>query len=237
MSVVRLNRDRLTRLMTAEGFALNLPEALKGGISFIRESSEPRLYEHIRVAPSPGAYADLILSAATYASCHRPVSEVDDRLRTFLTDNNWYRAADLTTANEATEWVDRLAANASSFARTSSMERGPLLAQRLQSVFDAVDRCTRSLGDLFSIFDREFAFLTEATNVEHAETERLARFGWRNLYLNSEDAELASSLLVRFADKSVGQELTAKLILLTDYIRKQRCEYGHVGGLGRQRTT
>jgi len=237
MSVVRLNRDRLTRLMTAEGFALNLPEALKGGISFIRESCEPRLYEHIRVVPPPGAHAELILSAATFTSCHSPVSEIDDRFRTFLTGNTPYRAAHLTTANEARAWVDRLAANASSFARTASMERGPLFAQRLQSAFDAVDRCTKSLGDLFSIFDREFAFLGEATNVEKAETERLARFGWRNLYLNSEDAELASFLLVRFADKSAGLELTARLILLTDYIRKQRCEYAHVGGLGRQRAT
>ena len=117
---------------------------------------------------------------------------------------------------------------------------GPALIQRLRPVFDAVERYEKALGDLYSIFDRESEFLAKATSREQAEVDRLAQFGSSNLYLNADDAKLASLALVRSRNRLEAEHavegLAARLILMTDVVGKRRGEYRALGGLARQAT-
>jgi hypothetical protein len=116
----------------------------------------------------------------------------------------------------------------------------------LQPVFLAVDRYVQSLGDMFAVLDREFAFTEEAPPSEKPVADRIATLGRSMLYLNLEDAKLASLASVRFgaeverrADPWDGvsphrdNQLAARLILLVDYVRKQRLEYKIAGGVAR----
>ncbi len=271
MAAIRFNVDQLARLLVPHGFSLNLPEAfkrhfgdvanddersnrdlsklLKSRISFARPSAAPRLYDHIRICPPPEAFAELIVSAATFESCHRSVSNVDGRFRTFLSENSQFQTSHLTTAADVATWLRRLAENASTFCEFAAAEIGPALSQRLQPTFTAVDRYEQSLGDMFSIFEREFAFVAAASANEQAEIERLTDFGSRMLYLKSEDAKLASFALVQFGSEVDGksswhrdaarrpvEELIPRLILLTDLVRKRRGEYEGMNGLARPTT-
>ena len=125
-------------------------------------------------------------------------------------------------------------------------EKGPVLARRLEPVFNVVDSYVQALGDLFAVFDREFAFLTEVAPEERAAVDRLATLARSMLYLNSEDAKLASLALVRFGAEVERRAspfesklphrddgLAARLILLADYVRMKRLEYDAAGGLCR----
>ena len=125
-------------------------------------------------------------------------------------------------------------------------DKGPLLFQRLRPVFTAVDSYIRCLGDFFAILDREFAFVSETRPDEQVEVDRLATKARQWLYLNSEDAKLASIALVRFGSQIEGSpspfqkktpgrddDVSSRLILLADYIRAKRLEYDMLGGLRR----
>jgi len=125
-------------------------------------------------------------------------------------------------------------------------EKGPLLAQRLLPVFTAVDSYVRRLGDVFAILDREAAFASESSPDQQVEVDRLTALVRSVLYLNSEDATLASVALVRFGeevegaatpfrDKVPGRDagLAARLILVADHVRAARRAYELAGGLHR----
>ena len=125
-------------------------------------------------------------------------------------------------------------------------DKGPLLFQRLAPVFTAVDSYIQRLGDLFAILDSEFAFVPEASAAEQAEVDRLATSACQFLYLNRDDAKLASLTLVRFGSEMEGRAspfqhtipprddgLASRLILLADYVRAKRSEYEMAGGLSR----
>jgi len=242
----RFDPDRLSQRLAPFGFALNLPETHKAGISFIRPSTVARLHEHILIRTGKVAYAEAVISGATFTSCHPCVSETDERFRAFLSDGAWYRTSALESWAAAHSWQQRLVENADAYCKAMAAERGPQLAQRLLTVFTAVDSYIQRFGDLLAIFDREAAFVSEVSPEEQAEIERLATLARSMLYLSSEDGRLASFALVRFGKEVEGSTslfeskvphrdagLAARLVLLTDHVRAMRLEYEMVGGLHR----
>jgi hypothetical protein len=149
-----------------------------------------------------------------------------------------FNVSSMSTRLEAKKWLSRLVEVASNVCPSVASERGPALVQRLQPVFDKVDQYAERLGDLSTIFDREFAFVSAVSVVELPEIERLARLARSMLYLNSDDAKLASLALIRFGDEVEGRALpfrdttpqrdeglAARLILLSDLIRGKRLEF------------
>lgn len=242
----RFDPHNLSQSLAPFGFALNLPETHKDGISFIRPSNAARLHEHILIRMGRVAYAEAVISGATFTSCHPSVSEMDERFRTFLSDGAWYRTSAFETWAAAQSWLQRLVENADAYCKTMAAERGPQLAQRLLPVFTAVDSYVQRFGDLLAIFDSEAAFVSEASADERAEVDHLAKLARSMLYLNSEDARLASIALVRFGEEVEGSTtpfrskvphrdagLAGRLVLLTDHVRAKRLEYEMVGGLHR----
>jgi hypothetical protein len=235
----RFDPDKLSQRLAPFGFTLNLPEVMKGGISFVRPSSVERLYEHILIRTGRPTYAEAVISAASFTSCHNCVSERDNRLRAFLSGESEFGTSLLRTSAEAKAWQKQLVENADVYCKRMASDKGPLLFQRLAPVFAAIDSYIQRLGDFFAILDREFAFLSEASREEQGQMDRLADNARQWLYLNSEDAKLASLALVRFGSKVEGNaspfqdkiprqdgDLASRLILLGDYVRAQRVEYG-----------
>lgn len=242
----RFDPDKLSHRLAPFGFALNLPETHKDGISFVRPSTVGRLYEHVLIRTGRVAYAEAVISAATFTSCHACVSENDERFRAFLAGGTWYRTSALETGAAAQAWQKRLVENADAYCKAMAAEKGPLLGQRLLPVFMALDLYIQRFGDAFAILDREAAFFSEGSPEEQAEVDRLASLACSMLYLNSEDATLASIVLVRFGDQVEGSAspfgskvpqrdagLAARLILLADHVRAMRLEYEKAGGLHR----
>lgn len=242
----RIDPDKLSQRLAAFGFALNLPEVMKGGISFVRPSAVERLYEHVLIRAGKVAYAEAVISAATFTSCHACVSEKDDRFRAFLSEGARDQTSLLVTSATAQAWQKLLLENADTYCKRLTAEKGPFLHQRLQPVFTAVNWYVQKLGDMFAILDREFSFISETSADEQAEVDRLATKARQWLYLNSEDAKLASIALVRFGGEVEGSALpfqketpgrddylSSRLILLADYIRAKRVEYDTVGGMSR----
>ncbi len=238
--------DRLAKLLAPWRFVLNLPETKKGGISFVRSSSVERLYEHILISPGKTAYAEAVLSGASFTSCHACVSEKDNRFRAFLSEDSTYQTSMLTTWADANAWQAKLVENADAYCSLMASDSGPVLSRRLAPVFNSVRGYERALGDIFAIFDREFAYVTGGPSDEQAEVNRLANLASSMLWLNSEDAKLASVALVRFGseveqhsspfrDKLPHRDdgLAARLILLADYVRTSRLDYGVANGMSR----
>jgi len=242
----RFDPDKLSLSLASFGFALNLPETHKDGISFIRRSGAARLHEHILIRTGRVAYAEAVISGATFTSCHPCVSEIDERFRAFLSDGAWCRTSALETWAAAQSWQRRLVENADAYCKTMAAERGPQLAQQLLPVFAAVDSYIQRFGDLLATFDREAAFVSESSPEQQGEVDRLVNLARSMLYLKSEDARLASIALVRFGVEVEGSAspfsskvphrdagLAARLVLLTDHVRRKRLEYELVGGLHR----
>src|SRR5262245_59100494 len=100
----RFDPDKLSDLLAPLGFVLNLPEGMKDGISFVRPSAVEHLYEHVLVRAGKVAYAEAVLSAATFTSCHACVSEADDRFRAFLSQGSSYQTTRLETRVAAQAW-------------------------------------------------------------------------------------------------------------------------------------
>jgi hypothetical protein len=236
MAGKRFNPDKLAQHLEPYGFSLNLPEVMKGGISFVRRSSVKRLYEHVLIRTGKPTYAEAVISGASFTSCHPCVSERDHRFRAFLSGD-----ADVETSlllKSARTFQQRLVENADQYCKSMAADKGPVLVQRILPVFKAVNSYAKALGDIFAILDREFAFVSEGSPDEQAQVDRLATFACRWWYLNSEDAKLASIALVRFGSQVEGSpspfqninrhrdsDLAARLILLTDYVRAKRLEY------------
>lgn len=242
----RINPDKLSQRLGPFGFALNLPEAMKGGISFVRSSAVERLYEHVLIRTGTPTYAEAVISGASFTTCFDCVSERDNRLRAFLSPDSEFGASQLRTSAEAKAWQKRLVENADAYCKMMANDKGPQLFQRLLPAFTAVDSYIERLGDFFAILDREFAFVSEVSPAEQSEVERLATKAGQYLWLNSEDAKLASLALVRFGSEVEGvvspfqdktprhdSGLASRLILLADYVRARRIEYEMAGGLGR----
>lgn len=212
----------------------------------MRESSVERMYEHVLISAEGSVYAETAVSAATFTSCHACVSERDTRLRSLLADNSPFQTSLIRTSAEARLWEKRLIENADTFCGLTATEKGPLLAERLRPILAAVDQYVAHLGNVFAILDREFAFLNATSSEEQLETERIASLARSMLYLNLDDARLASLAVVRFGREVEEHErpfrdavphrdagLAARLILLTDFIARQRDEYAGAGGLRR----
>jgi hypothetical protein len=242
----RFDADKLSQRLAPFGFALNLPEVMKGGISFFRPSSVKRLYEHILISTGTPTCAESVISGASFTSCHNCVSERDNRLRALLSGNSEFGTSLLFAPAEAKAWQKQLVESADTYCTLMASDKGPLLFQRLASVFTAVDLYIQQLGDFFSILDREFAFVSEASPAEQTEVDRLATNARQWLYLNSEDAKIASLALLRFGDEVEGSAspfrnkiprldrgLASRLILLADYVRAKRIDYEMAGGLNR----
>lgn len=240
----RFNPQKLSRQLAPFGFTLNLPEAMKGGISFVRPSSVERLFEHVLICAGKIVWAEAVVSAATYTTCNKSVSEEDRRFRLLLAPD-WPHTTSLETRDTAQPWLRQLIDNADTYCKQMAAEIGPALAARLQPVFKAVDSYTQKLGDIFAILDREFAFVSEISPDERAEFNRLTSIAQRYLWLNANDSEVASIALVRFGNEveecestsldkvHQGDGLTARLILLADYVRAKRLAYEKLGGLRR----
>lgn len=242
----RFDPEKLLQRLAPLGFTLNLPETHKDGISFVRPSSGERLYEHVLIRMGRPTYAEAVISGASITSCHACVSERDDRLRAFLSENSEFGSSLLSTSAEAKAWQKRLVENADAYCKLMAADKGPLLARRLQPIFAAADLYAQRLGDMFAILDREFAFVSEGSAEEQAQVVRLATNARQWLYLSLDDAKLASFALVRFGGEVEGNAslfqdklphrdngLAARLILLADYVRAQRIEYDMAGGLHR----
>jgi hypothetical protein len=242
----RFDPGKLSQRLAPFGFALNLPEAMKGGISFVRPSAVERLYEHVLIRTGETAYAEAVISGATFTSCHACVSEFDNRFRAFLSGASRFQISHVETWAAAQAWQKTLIENADAYCKQMATDKGPLLFRRLLPVFTAVDSYIQRLGDTFAILDREFAFVSEASPDEKAEVERLATNARQWLYLNSEDAKLACLALVRFGSQVEGSpspfhnkvpridsDLATRIILLVDSVRARRVEYEMAGGLHR----
>lgn len=184
MAAKRFDPDRLAKLLEPQRFVLNFPEVMKGGISFVRPSAIKRLFEHVLIRTGKVAFAEAVISGASFTSCHPCVSEPDGRFRAFLSRNSEFQTSRLGTWAEAKAWQKQLVENADSYCKLMAADKGPVLARRLKRVFSAVDSYVRALGDIFIIFDREFAFLAEASAEEQAEVDHLATLARRMLYLN-----------------------------------------------------
>jgi hypothetical protein len=170
----RFNPNKLLQQLAPLGFALNLPETHKGGISFVRPSTVERLYEHVLIHTGRVAYAEAVISGATFTSCHPCVSEKDSHFRAFLSEGIWYQTSALETWAAAQAWQKRLVENADAYCKVMAAEKGPLLCQRLLPVFTVVDSYVQRFGDVFAILDREAEFVSEVSPKEQAEVERLA---------------------------------------------------------------
>lgn len=242
----RFDPDKLSQRLAPLGFALNLPESHKGGISFVRSSGVKRLYEHVLIRTGTPTYAEAVISGASFTSCHECVSERDNRLRAFLSADSEFGTTLLRTPAEAKAWQKRLVENSDAYCKSMASDKGPLLIQRLAPIFTAVDSYVQRLGDFFAILDREFAFVSKISAAEQAAVGRMATNARQWLYVNSKDAKLASLALVRFGTEVEGRSspfqnshprrddgLAARLIILADYVRAMRLEYNTVGGLSR----
>jgi hypothetical protein len=246
MTGKRFRVDSLANRLAQLGFAHNFPASHKNGFAFVRNSSIPRLYEHVLINAENPVYAEAVISAASRASCHPCVSERDGCLRALLSSGSRYGSKLIFTPAEAKAWQDRLIENADASCRAASSEFGPLLFKRLEPVLYAVDRYQKKIGEIFAVFDREFAFVQDVRDEERSEIERLAAKAHSILFLDAEDAKLASLVLVRFgsevegieapfqnANPRAGNELGSRLILLVDFIQNKRRAYAQAGGRSR----
>lgn len=242
MAGKRFDPEWLSERFAPLGFVLNLPEGMKGGISFIRPSTIDRLYEHVQIRTGTNTYVDTFLSAATRTSCHKCVSEADYRLRALLLGGSemsreypHMSSTRLRSWAEARAWQKKLIDNADAYCRTMASDKGPLLLDRLRTVFVAVDAYVKKLGKMSLILDREFAYVSEGSPEERAEAGRLADLAHSMFYLDLDDARLASTALVRFGPDVEHRSspfqgikphrdaaLAGRLILLADYVRKCR---------------
>lgn len=246
MAGKRFDPSWLARHLEPYRFVLNLPEVHKDGISFVRPSSVEHLFEHVLIRTGRVAYSEAVISAASFTSCKACISERDDRFRSFLSGDSMPRTSRLSTWADARAWQKRLIENADVYCNQMAVAKGPVLARRLEPVLGRVDSYKQALGDMLAIFDREFAFVSEGAPAEQATVEQLATLARSMLYLNQEDATLASVALVRFGEQVEGKaspfqgkrphsdyDLAVRLILLTDYVQAKRLEYNRAGGLWR----
>jgi hypothetical protein len=178
MAKMMLSPDRLSALLKPQGFWLRDVDSVTKTIAFVRQSTIPRLYEHLNVhgqgKTGEAVYAATAISGSTSHSCDECVSEDDLTLLYTLetdTDRHWTLVR---TREEAEAWEKRVAQVAGLQCRTTGQLKGPSLRVRLEPAFSAVDRYIASLGNLNDVLASEFRYFQEAPGVQRREAERLA---------------------------------------------------------------
>jgi hypothetical protein len=232
---------RLSELLKPQGFRLSAADARTKDISFVRESSIPRLFEHIVIAGQGKlgevVYAKTAVSGSTGHSHDECVSAIDRALVDVMETDKARHWTLLRTDEEAKAWETKLARHADAYCRATTRAKGPSLHERLQPTFDAVDAYLRAVGDVFAVFDSEFRYLTSVPQEHKDEVDRYASL-IGNIGEEAEDVLLACDVLFRHAPEIEGSMRTirekkwhknpairARVFLLTDFFREQRKLY------------
>ena len=241
MPKMMLRPGRLSAILDRQGFWLRNADFVTKSITFVRQSTIPRLYEHLNVCgqgkEGEAVYATTAISGSTGHSQDRCVSEEDHTLLYTLETNKERHWTLVRTQAEAKVWENRLAQAADFHCRATAQSKGPLLRERLQPAFSAVDRYIVKLGNVNDIFDAEFRYFQEAPALQRRQAERLA-FLVGSVGDSWEDVELACLVLFLFAHDVEGGEdafrgktfyddpiLRVRVYLLIDFIREKRKMY------------
>jgi len=241
MPKMMLRPGRLSAILNRQGFWLRNADFVTKSIAFVRQSTIPRLYEHLNVCgqgkEGEAVYATTAISGSTGHSQDRCVSEEDHTLLYTLETNKERHWTLVRTQAEAKVWENRLAQAADFHCRATAQSKGPLLRERLQPAFSAVDRYIVKLGNVNDIFDAEFRYFQEAPALQRRQAERLA-FLVGSVGDSWEDVELACLVLFLFAHDVEGGEdafrgktfyddpiLRVRVYLLIDFIREKRKMY------------
>jgi hypothetical protein len=144
MPKMMLNPDRLSVLLKPQGFWLRHADSVTKTIAFVRQSVIPRLYEHLNVhgqgKEGEAVYATTAISGATSHSCDNCVSEEELTLLYTLESDAERHWTLVRSKEQAEDWEKKLALHADSHCRATTQLKGPLLHDRLQPAFRAVDR-------------------------------------------------------------------------------------------------
>jgi hypothetical protein len=241
MPKMMLSPDRQRLLLEPQGFKLRDVDSVTKTIAFVRQSTIPRLHEHLNVhgqgKVGEAVYATTAVSGSTGHSCDECVSEDDlTLLYTLETDQERHWTL-VRTKEEAELWEKRLAQAADFQCRETAQSKGPLLRERLQPAFSAVDRYIEKLGNVNEVLASEFRYFREAPAAQKVEAERLASLiGY--IGESSEDVQLACLVVFLFASEVEGSEdafrgkkwhedpsLRVRIYLLVDFIREKRRLY------------
>jgi hypothetical protein len=236
-----LSPDRLSALLEPQGFWLRDVDSITKTIAFIRQSTIPPLYEHLNVHGQgklgEAVYATTAISGSTSHSSDECVSENDPTLLYTLETDKERHWTLVRTKDEAKIWEKRLADVADFQCRATANAKGPLLRERLQSVFNAVERYVAKLGNVNDVFATEYRYFQEAPAPQRREAEQLSSL-IGNIGESSEDVQLACLGVLLFAPEVEGRDdvfrgkkwhedpnLRARVYLLVDYIREKRKLY------------
>lgn len=236
-----LSPDRLSALLQPQGFWLRDANSLTRTIAFVRQSTIPRLYEHLNVygqgKAGEAVYATTAISGSKNHSFDECITEEDLTLLDTLETDTKRHWTLVPTRKQAEEWEQKLARHADSQCRATARTKGPSLLDRLQPAFAAVDHYLLRLGNLNDVFDSEFQYFSNVPADQRREAERLASL-IGSIGESSDDVQLACLVLFQFACDVEGQEgafrgkkwhedssLRVRIYLLTDFIRETRKLY------------
>jgi len=146
MPKTMLRLDRLSGILNPQGFWLQHADFDTKDFTFVRQSTIPRLYEHLNVRgglvgrrlgqiKDEAVRATTAISGSTGHSHDRCVSEEDNALLYALETNKERHYTLVRTRAEAKVWENRLAQAADFHCRATAQSKGPLLRERLQPVF------------------------------------------------------------------------------------------------------
>jgi hypothetical protein len=241
MPKMMLSPDRLSVLLTPQGFWLRDVNPVTKSVSFVRPSDIPRLYEHLNVHGQgkfgEALYATTAISGSMNHSGDECVSEQDSTLLYVLETDKERHWTLVRTKDEAEAWEKTLAQHADFQCRATAHAKGPSLRERLQPAFDAVDRYILKFGNIYDVFASEFRYFRNAPAEPRREAERLASL-IGNIGESSEDLQLACLVLFLFASEVEGganafsgkkwhedSSLRVRVCLLADFVREKRKSY------------
>ncbi len=243
---MRLNQKRLVREAAKSGFAEFAPAISKDGLSLVRSSVVAPLFEHIMVHLKSAVYADAFLSVSPYPIAFGIISKTDKEFRVFLSPETRYHQQSLSSWDDAKQWEDLFLANLDSLSSRFASLSGPTLIQCVDPIMEKVNGYLNCAGDLFSIFDREFGFMSEIREQDQSIVGRMTTHAGQMMYRRCENTALACHLLLRYSGEVDGirdqishprfyrnEEVAARLHLLIDKIANKRREYFALGGLHR----
>jgi hypothetical protein len=164
-------------------------------IGFSRPSVVPRVFEHLHVC-GQGKYSNVLyamtaLSAIKHFVDDECISIRDLDLMFVLerdADRHW---TEIRNSADRVEWEQRLVHAADEACRRTSQKLGDQLTSSISHARNIADKFIEYAGDLSSVLDREFAFLTE-TLQEHQ--ERIKVWAWGR----TDDQVLACHVFFRF---------------------------------------
>ena len=241
-----LNRKRLVKETGSMGFLPIEPDFLKNGLSLYRPSAVEPLYEHILVSLQSAVQARSFISASPHPCSFPIISIGDNDFRDFMSPETWYHQTILSNRDEARTWENKFLKHVSLYSAAAATKLGPGLLEQLTPIFNIVGKYLQHSGDLFQIFDREFAFMNELTSEDQEVATRMSTQASQIVYRRCENAALACHLLLRYSIEVEGHrdelmdpkffkngQVTARVHLLTDAIAAKRREYRAAGGLCR----